>query len=191
MVIYILAALILIGGLVLLFVTPVAGIIFILIGIGLIVWQKKLKKAKPAAAAPVPTAFKEYKIAGISYREDALLSIAEENEAYGYGKKKIEEEGLEDEDIFKYTFPDYARLEKEPTNEHDKNAIKVIVGGEHIGYIYTEKTEEVAALMDSGKIQKILADIGGGDYKNYNSEDEEMEKGTKPFFGSVLIYYEK
>ncbi|QOY38563.2 HIRAN domain-containing protein [Anaerobacillus isosaccharinicus] len=41
-------------------------------------------------------------------------------------------------------------LEREPTNFHDKNAIKVILKKKHIGYIRAIEAKKIAVLMDKG-----------------------------------------
>lgn len=43
------------------------------------------------------------------------------------------------------------RLEREPTNPRDKNAIKVIYYGFHFGYIEKDVAMTIAPLMDAGK----------------------------------------
>lgn len=49
---------------------------------------------------------------------------------------------------------------REPQNEYDKNAIKVICGYQHIGYIKSELAEKIAPLMDCGRIPKgIITEI--------------------------------
>lgn len=40
---------------------------------------------------------------------------------------------------------------REPNNEYDKNAIKVICDYQHIGYVKTEIAEKIAPLIDSGR----------------------------------------
>lgn len=49
---------------------------------------------------------------------------------------------------------------REPQNEYDKNAIKVICDYQHIGYIKSELAEKIAPLMDCGRIPKgIITEI--------------------------------
>lgn len=47
----------------------------------------------------------------------------------------------------------------EPENEHDPNAIKVVVNGKHIGYVPSEMCIEVRNLLTTQKIRYIT--VGG------------------------------
>lgn len=182
----ILSILIILGGVVLMLASPVLGLVFIAIGAGLLIVTKKSKQAAKPAARERRT----YDIAGVNYCEDALEEIAEESEEYGYSKKKIIDNDLEDEEIFKYSYPTFGKLQKDPENEHDKNAIKVLCGGVHVGFIPAKKAVEVGEIMDTKKIVNVSVFIEGGEYKRYGSDAEEMEKGEKPFSGSVTVEYE-
>jgi predicted metallopeptidase len=44
-----------------------------------------------------------------------------------------------------------ATLVREPQNEHDPNAIKVLVAAEHVGYIPSREAGGLAPLMDAGE----------------------------------------
>lgn len=114
-----------------------------------------------------------FRVAGISYKEDALMEIAWENPEYELSKREIFDEGLDGERIWRYEFrPKNVQLVEEPENPHDPNAIKVIVDGQHIGYIKAGSTTRVRNLLRSGKIEKITADIVGGPYKYAYTEEE-------------------
>ncbi len=81
-------------------------------------------------------------------------------------------------------------LIRDSENSHDKNAIKVFAGGEHIGFIPAEVNEGFAEYLDSGR--KLEADIykivGGtkdkpnrGIYINlYLPEDVSVEFDNEP-----------
>lgn len=72
---------------------------------------------------------------------------------------------------------DYFRLEKEPDNEYDKNAIKVILNDfSKIGYIPKEKTLQVGKLIDDNKILSMYFSITGGKYKLWDGEDLETDE---------------
>lgn len=101
-----------IGGAVLLIATPIAGIIFILFGVLLIVFSRHKFKRHDG-----------FKVAGLSYYEDNYVDI-------------IDPEG----DLTVNLVPD-------PDNEHDPNAIKVLLNDIHIGYVPKEKTEDVKKIL--------------------------------------------
>lgn len=57
-----------------------------------------------------------------------------------------------------------ARLEREPNNPHDQNAIKVTISGRTVGYIARRGGREIAAMMDRRKVKAFTADamiVGG------------------------------
>lgn len=71
------------------------------------------------------------------------------------------------------TFTDFSRLDvherdelklvREPNNEFDKNAIKVMWFSEKIGYIKAPLAKEMAPVMDKGKVYKcFVSNITGG-----------------------------
>ena len=78
----------------------------------------------------------KFNIAGTSFRQDEIFSLAKENDEYEMTKKQLIDEGYEDERVYMYYFnPKGTELVPEPDNEHDPNAIKVITQGVHIGYV--------------------------------------------------------
>lgn len=187
MLVYILSAVIVLAGVFFLLITPVAGAVFIVLGIVLIVWQSRVMKQKKEKARP--RVRKSYDIAGLAYHEEVLDEIRTESDDYAMSAKKVKEADREDERIYKYDFPTFAKLEKDPTNEHDKNAIKVLVGGHVIGFIPAKDAVEVGGILDQKKIESISALIEGGPYKQYDSDSEEFETGEEHYSGIVTVVY--
>lgn len=149
-------------------------------------------------AASVKTQYTKLKfnVAGVSYKQKEILSIAKENLEFEYSKSEIIEECLEDEKIFEYTFSvDKTELVPEPENPHDPKAIKVIMNGAHVGYIKAGSCARVKNLLASGKVIRIDGSIGGGNYKMLESEydldkDKDvyyMDRGHTEFWASVEI----
>lgn len=79
-------------------------------------------------------------IAGISHHKKAFYSLDLEKDDY------------------------VTELVEEPTNKYDPNAIKVIVDGQHIGYIPAKKCAKVKSILHSGKVKEI----------RYVHEEEEL-----------------
>lgn len=174
-------------GVVLALVSPAVGIFFVVLGVALFVWNKKTIAKKKEAQRPRER--KTYDIAGLNYHEKDLLEMSSESEEYGMPKSKIIDEGKQDEHIYKYDFPTSAKLEKDPENEHDKNAIKVLVGGRLVGYIPAKDAVEVGEILATKAVESITAYIEGGPFKVYDSESEEIEKGEEPFSGIVTVVF--
>ena len=143
-------------------------------------WVKKQEaeaEAKAAAAkAPAkPRAtFERHKVAGTSYHLDAIMALAQENPDYDLTKREIIDDDLVDERIYQYTFADGpVELVDDPDNEHDPNAIKVLVAGQHIGYIKRGSTSRVHNLQRAGRVLGVTAEIYGGKYKVVICDDDD------------------
>ena len=78
------------------------------------------------------------------------------------------------------------RLEREPTNEYDAYAIKVITpGGQHLGYVEGVNASYIAAEMDEDPDQVWVAEVTGTETRKNNIhpvvtvrhlfEDEDLE----------------
>ena len=117
-----------------------------------------------------------YRVSGISFREDAVENIGSENDDYHMTKQELIRDDMTDEQIWEYSFhPRHTELVPEPTNQYDPNAIKVIVDGEHIGYIKSGSCVHVLKLINEERILNIQCQMGGGRYK-YLSEKYDDEK---------------
>lgn len=115
-----------------------------------------------------------HRVAGVTFYADNILALAEENPDYDMTKRELIDEGLVDERVWKYLFiPHQTELVFEPDNPKDPNAIKVVVDGEHVGYIKSGSTARVKNLMKSDRIKDIQCEIGGGPYKRVSFEYDE------------------
>ena len=75
-----------------------------------------------------------------------------------------------------YTYVDRpVKLVFEPTNQYDRNAIKVMIAGEHVGYIKEDENIHVGNILRSCDIKYITAEFRGGEYK-FVSEDGTVAK---------------
>lgn len=101
-----------IGGAVLLIATPLAGVVFIIMGVALIVGSRHKFKRHDG-----------FKVAGLSYYWENYRDVIDPE-----GELNVE-------------------LVPEPDNKHDPNAIKVIMNGQHIGYVPKEKTADVKKIL--------------------------------------------
>ena len=111
----------------------------------------------------------------------SIESIGIENYEFDYSRKDFLEIFSEGQRIYKYLFaPKSVVLEEEPDNKYDKNAIKVIIDGVHVGYIKKEDCIHVKQLIDSKNIISIDATIYGGKYRYYyeDYDDDAMDYKT-------------
>ena len=131
--------------------------------------------AKPTLM-PVPFTFERHKVAGISFRTEALLSIGTKNPDYDLTWEQLIEEGLTDERVYRTEFyPNQCEVIPEPINPEDPHAIKVLADGVHIGYIKKGSCAHIYKLLREGRVVSISCDIGGGAYKFIQTTDNEVD----------------
>lgn len=141
----------------------------------------KLFGRKPEAAAPAPAPVpqpqeevkprkpadplkKTYRVAGISFRTDAVLSLATENPDYKLTKTQLIRANVPT--AYQYLFNvRTTELVPEPDNPADPHAIKVIMDGAHIGYIKAGNCTHILNLMRDDKIESITGKLYGGPSK--------------------------
>lgn len=137
-----------------------------------------------------------YNIVGTSYRQKAIKELGIENLDYGMSKTDIIEFGMCDEKIYQLSFfPESVVLEEEPDNEHDPNAIKLLIDNIHVGYIKRSDCSHIKQLIKDNQIDSISANIFGGKYKIVNwdydcakdKDSYELEKDETDFFVSIDI----
>lgn len=119
-----------------------------------------------------------YHVAGTSFRESCIELLGSKNADYDMTKKELTDFGMTDERIWEYEFdPSNVELIPEPENPHDPNAVKVIVDGEHVGYIKKGSCKHILKLIAEDRILRIDCEIGGGNYKIVSEEyDDEKDK---------------
>lgn len=157
----------------------------------------KLFTRKPAPDTPCPepaaapsTKTVSHKVAGTNYRQEIIQAMGTRNPDYTLNKRDLLKRWPRGVTVYEYTFhPQQAELVPEPENPHDPKAIKVLVDGQHIGYIKAGSCAHIHRLLRENRIQKIEPKIIGGKYKELysmdagarRSEDYEFEKGSMPF----------
>lgn len=149
----------------------------------------------PPTPAPAPTSVERHKVAGISYRTQALMTLGIKNSDYDLTKKQLVEEWLIGERVYRTDF--YAsrcELIPEPENPEDPKAIKVVVDGAHIGYIKKGSCAHIHKLLREDRIASVSCEIGGGAYKivltDYDEDGDEtytMETSTAPYYATVTL----
>lgn len=141
--------------------------------------------AKPQATAKTETAAdpnekrQMHNVTGISHYTNNILKLATKNPAYALSKKEIIAKKLCDQKIFEYSFaPQKTELIPEPTNPHDPNAIKVVIDGQHVGYIKAGSCARILKLMKENRIARIDGEIYGGNHKMIYDDELLTEKGS-------------
>lgn len=198
MLLIVLSIILILMSLLLLVASPVSGVAGLVVGIALLYTGLKRRKAQkeqpsvpdpvvpeqkivtPVTHKPKPTASKRFKcdVVGLRYQEENIIDLLYENDDYD------DPDG--DGRVYKYDIYDgSALLEPEPTNKYDTNAIKVIVDGEHIGYIPSEKCAQVKELIS--KPYTASVSISGGPYKEFNFDEDKWERVKSTFYADITI----
>lgn len=104
-------------------------------------------------------------VTGTSHYLDNIMKLAKKNSKFNSSKEDIIKSNFVNQNIYEYTFKDYtAELIPEPTNEHDPNAIQVLINGKVVGYIKKGSCSHIKNLISSGSIKSVTASITGGNY---------------------------
>ena len=125
------------------------------------------------------------------YRLDNFNRFGTPNPLYEYSRKELIESDIVDERIYEYSYKiGKITFEDEPTNEYDPNAIKILSGGIHIGYIKKGSTSRLRNIMKKN-VLSIEATAGGGNYKEVyeNGDSYSLEKGESKYWLRIVIKY--
>ena len=125
------------------------------------------------------------KVAGISFQEENIILLARENDDYNLSKKELLEQYADGEKVHLYDFilVNRAKLQPEPENPHDPNAIAVYAQHPYtrewlkIGYIKAGSTGRV----NTEAVYSV--NIDGGPYKEINGDS--VENGETGFWASI------
>lgn len=149
-----------------------------------------LEPLKPEPLSSTPqTKVEHHRIAGTSFRLDAIKELLDENPDYPLSKRELIDQGLTDERIYKMEVYNHsAVLEPEPENPTDPKAIKVLTEGVHIGYIKAGSCAHIHKALREGRIESAEVEIKGGEYKILLGDVDEdgesvysLERATVPF----------
>lgn len=125
------------------------------------------KQAEPTAPVKAAsTKVVSHKVAGTSYRQEAILGLGEKNPDYNLTKRELLKRWPEGVTVYEYTFdPQRVDLVPEPDNPEDPKAIKVLLDGVHVGYIKAGSAAHIHRLIRENRIEAIEPRIIGGKYK--------------------------
>lgn len=122
--------------------------------------------APDAQASRKPTT-KEYLLAGGHYHSREILAVAPMQSLW----RKPDAEVAQDPKLAGRRIYQFRRAEKpaqlvpEPNNAHDRNAVKVMVDGRHIGYISSDDNVQVLGILRRRTVQDVVCAFSGGTYK--------------------------
>lgn len=77
---------------------------------------------------------------------------------------------------------------KEPNNEYDKNAIKVMIKGMGtVGYVPKNINVSFAKILENNEIKEVIATICGGEYKLWNGK--KLKNDRDDYSVTITINY--
>lgn len=118
----------------------------------------------------------DFFVVGTYYHQNEIYKLAVSNKDYKCSAKTLISQDKVMQKIFQYSFVNKpVKLVPEPKNKHDKNAVMVIIAGEHVGYIKSEECLQIKKILKNNDIKYITAFISGGKYKIVSS-DGSVEK---------------
>lgn len=130
-----------------------------------------------------------FHVAGVCYYEENIKKLSNVNPDWKLSPKKVVEIGKSEKRIFHYNYVNRpVKLQPEPENEHDKNAIAVFIAGELVGYISRADNIHVNDILQNREIKSVSGFIGGGEYKIVGSEGT-VSKDESDVGVSIRIKY--
>lgn len=137
-------------------------------------FSRKQEEPPKPAEPEVPEGAKtvRHTVAGTNYRQDTLLAMGVKNPDYNLNKRELVKRWPNGVTVYEYIFsPKKAELVPEPDNPHDPKAIKVLIDGQHVGYIKAGSCAHVHKLLRENRIQSIKPQIIGGKSKSTYCRD--------------------
>lgn len=130
-----------------------------------------------------------FDVAGVSYYLNNLSHLGKEKSDWRHSIQKLIEDGKAGRKVFRYAFSCHpVKLVPEPDNPNDRNAVRVVCSGEHIGYIPSESNVHVLDILNHRNIISISGFIGGGQYRIVNLDGTNFV-GESGYFATITIQY--
>ena len=108
----------------------------------------------------------DFYVVGTQYYADAIKRLTIKNPDWDLSLEQLIEQGKIAKPIYRYRYKNKpAELVPEPTNKHDKNAVKVVIAGEKVGYISADDNVHVLDLLYHREIKYVSSFFSGGEYK--------------------------
>ena len=100
-----------------------------------------------------------------SYKDEELVEVLQCNPYFELSTADLAEKGYVGKWVYKY-YSVYDRgeitLERDPKNQNDKNAVKILMSGHFFGYINRDDAPFVGKLLKKDAIQKVTLRLTGG-----------------------------
>lgn len=115
----------------------------------------------------------DFSVRGTQYYQDSFTKLQLANPLWNSTLELIMECHKTMDKIPEFYYTNHpVKLVAEPKNEHDPNAIKVLINGKMIGYVPAELCLQVKEIMHNNPNYGLSAWIHGGKYKIVSSDGE-------------------
>lgn len=151
--------------------------------------SQEQKSERPEIVSGDRTLKKEtFAVVGVPYHIDDVMKLAVSNPDWRKNTATIKKEHDLPIRIYRYTFINKPiKLIPENKNEYDKNAVMVIIAGEHVGYIAPGSSAHVRSILAHAEIKYVTARIKGGDFKDVAEHD--VTKADTPISIRISMGY--
>lgn len=130
-----------------------------------------------------------FDVVGLAYNEEALEELRTESDDWSMSRKELLEEYSDGDRLYRYEWPlSPVEVVPEPENEHDPNALKVLLCGKKIGYVKKNQTDAVRALL--GQDLRVWVELEGGEAKVFEEDEDEMiqiSEEEDPIHGELIF----
>lgn len=130
-----------------------------------------------------------FDVVGLAYNEEALEELRTECDDWNLSTKELKEEYSDGDRLYRYEWPlSPVEVVPEPENEHDPNALKVLLCGKKIGYVKKDQTDAVRALL--GQDLRVWVELEGGEAKVFEEDEDEklqISKEEDPIHGELIF----
>lgn len=130
-----------------------------------------------------------FDVVGLAYNEEALEELRTESDDWSMSRKELLEEYSDGDRLYRYEWPlSPVEVVPEPENEHDPNALKVLLCGKKIGYVKKDQTDAVRALL--GQDLRVWVELEGGEAKVFEEDEDEkiqISEEEDPIHGELIF----
>lgn len=131
----------------------------------------------------------DFNVFGLHYHPNEIKRLQNANPDWRKGGKTLAAEGKVMQKIYHYSYINKpVKIAVDDGSIYKKGALKVIIAGEHIGYIPDDDTKHVSEILKTKSVKYVTAMIKGGEYKVV-SENGYVAKVEENIKISVRIAY--
>lgn len=107
------------------------------------------------------------------HKDEERIAVLQTNHDFELATKTLFMKGHGGKRVYKYFYKyDDVTIERDPKNEVDKNAVKILVNGQFYGYVNRNDAPALGKAIKKGLIEKCAVIMVGGPYRHIISEEQ-------------------